>query len=60
MGWGGLFNYSHVEKLELVERCYEEGGMPYVDSSDSAGLNGTTDGVEASRAGSYNFECKDD
>lgn len=59
---GGLIFYamytSHAEKQNLINRCYDNGGAPVIDSRDSAGVEGTTDSGAAQRAGGYRFECQ--
>lgn len=59
---GGLIFYAmyttHEEKMQLVNRCYDEGGTPVVSSQDSAGVEGTTDSGAAQKAGGYRFECQ--
>ena len=59
---GGLIFYamytSHAEKQNLINRCYDNGGTPVIDSRDSAGIEGTTDSGAAKREGGYRFECQ--
>lgn len=59
---GGLIFYamysSHEEKQTLINRCYDKGGNPVVDSRDSAGVEGTTDSGAAKHSGGYRFECQ--
>jgi hypothetical protein len=50
------FNYK--EKQNLVNRCYNVGGRPIIDSRDKTGINGSPDSGEASRIGGYKFECR--
>lgn len=50
--------FSHKEKTELINRCYETGGNPVVDSRDQAGVSGQTKSDEAQADGGYKFECR--
>lgn len=49
--------FNHQQKMNLIDRCYDEGGTPQVDSADSAGLNGTKNSSASSSANGYEFEC---
>lgn len=59
---GGLIFYatytSHEEKQNLVNKCYENGGTPVVDSRDSTGVEGSPDSGAAQKEGGYRFECQ--
>ncbi len=49
--------FNHQQKMTLINRCYDEGGSPRLDSRDSSGMNGTTNSGAASAANGYKFEC---
>ncbi|WP_458119966.1 hypothetical protein [Paenibacillus sp. Z6-24] len=49
--------FNHQQKMTLINRCYDEGGTPKIDSRDSSGLNGTTSSGAAEGANGYKFEC---
>lgn len=50
--------FSHKEKMNLIDKCYDNGGYPVVDSRDRSGVNGTTSSAGAKSAGGYKFECR--
>ncbi|WP_411346251.1 hypothetical protein ACE3MZ_09815 [Paenibacillus sp. WLX1005] len=49
--------FNHQQKMTLINRCYDEGGTPKIDSRDQSGLNGTTNSGAAEGANGYKFEC---
>lgn len=60
VGGGLIFSsmyFSHKEKTQLIDRCYDEGGTPDVESKDSAGVSGKTNSGAAKQNGGYKFEC---
>ncbi|MCM0627112.1 hypothetical protein M5J14_21685 [Lysinibacillus sp. OL1_EC] len=49
---------THKEKMNYMNRCFDQGGNPIIDSRDDAGLNGQTNATEARKIGGYNFACE--
>lgn len=45
------------EKRNLINRCYDSGGLPVIDERDTSGRFGTTSDTAAITVGGFNFAC---
>jgi len=50
--------FSHKQKMNFINRCYNNRGYPKIDSRDKGGVKGTTNSGSASVAGGYKMECR--
>ncbi|SES05414.1 hypothetical protein [Salipaludibacillus aurantiacus] len=48
---------NHVEKQNLINRCYDMGGTPSIDSGDTGGLHGAPKKAWWKMSNTYSFEC---
>lgn len=48
---------THKEKMTLIDRCYDAGGTPIIDSADVGGLNGAPEKAWWKISSTYKFEC---
>lgn len=48
---------NHLEKQNLINRCYDVGGTPSLDSGDTGGMGGAPKKAWWKISNSYSFEC---
>lgn len=48
---------THVEKQNLINRCYDMGGTPSLDSGDTGGMGGAPKKAWWKISNTYTFEC---
>lgn len=48
---------THKEKQTLINRCYDIGGRPVIDSGDTGGLGGAPEKAWWKISNTYTFEC---
>lgn len=48
---------THQEKQNLINRCYDAGGTPIIDSADLGGIGGAPEKAWWKISSSYKFQC---